>query len=61
MLEYIVAISLHNRPIKLLPPLSRNNKPVVVCLAHGGDGGRRKKIALQVPMGTQLVDLLSHN
>src|SRR5579859_1106922 len=55
MLERVVAVPFDNGPVELLPPRARYGEPAGAGLAHGSNRRRQQKIALQIPMRTQLL------
>src|SRR5690242_21396164 len=61
MVENVIPRPFHYRPIELLPKGTGNRKPVRACLTQCRDRGRSFKIALQVPVGTQLFQEFAHN
>src|SRR5690348_4894671 len=61
MVENVIPRPFHYRPIELLPKGTGNRKPVRACLTQCRDRGRSLKIALQVPVGTQLFQEFAHN
>src|SRR5678816_1577644 len=60
MFKGIVPVPFNDYPIELLTPASRDGKAVWTGRAEGRNSRRSKKVTLQVPIRSQLLQVIGH-